>query len=61
MFEYLFLAGFSRFMIEFIRTNPKYLLELSGAQFISIFMMMIGTYQMWKLRQKESVIPEDIS
>ena len=50
MFEYLFLAGFSRFMIEFIRTNPKYLIGFSGAQYLSILMMLIGMYQMWKMR-----------
>ena len=61
MFEYLFLAGFSRFMIEFIRTNPKYLMELSGAQYISIIMMLMGMYQMWKLRQKDQAIPEKSS
>ena len=50
MFEYLFLAGFSRFMIEFIRTNTKYLFDLSSAQYLSIIMMVIGTYQLWKKR-----------
>ena len=52
MFEYLFLVGFSRFMIEFIRTNTEYLIGLSGAQYISICMMLIGTYQMWKIRKQ---------
>jgi len=51
MFEYLFLAGFARFMVEFIRTNTKYFLDLSGAQYLSILMMVIGTYQMWKRRR----------
>ena len=51
MFEYLFLAGFTRFMIEFIRINTKYLYGLSGAQYISIIMMIIGVYQLWKYRR----------
>ena len=34
IFEYLFLAGFARFVVEFIRLNPTYLFGLSGAQFI---------------------------
>lgn len=51
-FEYLFLAGFARFMVEFIRLNPRYILGLSGAQIISGVMMCIGTYFMWKLRKK---------
>ena len=52
MFEYLFLAGFARFMIEFIRTNSKYIIDLSGAQYLSIIMMLIGTFQMWKRRRQ---------
>ena len=39
---YLFLAGTERFFIEFIRTNPKYLIGLSGAQIISILMITIS-------------------
>ena len=52
MFEYLFLAGFARFMVEFIRTNPKYLFGLSGAQHISILMMIAGIYFMYIKRKK---------
>jgi len=51
MFEYLFLGGFARFMVEFIRTNTRYLFDLSGAQYLSILMMGIGAYQMWKRRR----------
>ena len=50
MFEYLFLGGFARFMVEFIRTNTKYLFDVYGAQYLSILMMGIGAYQMWKRR-----------
>lgn len=60
MFEYLFLVGFSRFMIEFIRNNPKYLIGFSGAQYISIIMMSIGIYYMWKKRQKVSALHKEI-
>ncbi|MDP6570832.1 MAG: prolipoprotein diacylglyceryl transferase [Candidatus Marinimicrobia bacterium] len=52
MFEYLFLAGFARFMVEFIRTNTKYIFDLSGAQLISIIMMAVGTWFMWKFRRE---------
>ena len=51
IFEYLFLAGFTRFVVEFIRLNPTYLFGLSGAQFISIAMMAIGMFFMWKKRK----------
>ena len=46
-FLYLILAGIERFLIEFLRTNEKYLLNLfSGAQVISIIMILIGIYFM---------------
>jgi len=59
MFEYLFLGGFARFMVEFIRTNTKYLFDLSGAQYLSILMMGIGAYQMWKRRRMNSTQLQD--
>ena len=44
-FLYLVLAGIERFFIEFLRTNQKYVLEiLSGAQVISLGMILIGLY-----------------
>ena len=42
IYQYLLLAGFSRFVIEFFRLNPKYSLGLSGAQYISIMMIAIS-------------------
>ena len=59
MFEYLFLGGLSRFMVEFIRTNNKYLFDLSGAQYLSILMIGIGTYQMWKRRRINPIQIQD--
>ncbi len=55
IFEYLFLAGFSRFLVEFIRTNDKYIFNLSGAQIISIVMIMIGSYYLWKNRSAQII------
>ena len=54
MFEYLFLVGLSRFLIEFFRVNPRYdqLFNLTGAQIISIIMMVVGTYFMYINREK---------
>jgi len=48
---YLILAGLERFSIEFIRTNNKYLFGLSGAQIISILMVLLGTILIVRLRQ----------
>ncbi|MBT4144949.1 MAG: prolipoprotein diacylglyceryl transferase [Candidatus Marinimicrobia bacterium] len=44
-FTYLVFAGTERFLIEFLRTNEKYLFQMfSGAQVISMIMILIGTY-----------------
>ena len=50
MFEYLFLAGMSRFLIEFIRLNPKYIFNFSGAQIISLIMIFVSAYFMYNNR-----------
>ena len=60
MFKYLFLGGFARFMIEIIRTNTKYLFGLSGAQYISIIMMLIGIYQIYKRRYLNDTLKQDV-
>jgi len=52
MFEYLFLAGISRFLIEFIRLNPPYFFNLSGAQLISLIMIFVSSFMMYNNRQK---------
>lgn len=61
IFEYLFLGGISRFMVEFIRTNTKYIFGLSGAQYLSILMMAIGAYQLWKMRRLNNSTAKTIS
>ena len=40
--NYLFLGGLSRFVIEFFRLNQRYYFDLSGAQYISIVMMILA-------------------
>ncbi|MFQ6678048.1 MAG: prolipoprotein diacylglyceryl transferase [Fidelibacterota bacterium] len=42
-FTYFILAGIERFSIEFIRTNNHYMFNLTGAQIISVVMVIIGT------------------
>lgn len=39
---YLILSGISRFLVEFIRLNPRILFGLSEAQLISIVLIIIG-------------------
>tara|TARA_B110000116_G_scaffold265605_1_gene275047 strand:- start:883 stop:1779 length:897 start_codon:yes stop_codon:yes gene_type:complete len=53
-FEYLFLAGISRFIIEFIRLNPKYIFNLSGAQFISLIMIVASSFFMYIYRKQSN-------
>jgi phosphatidylglycerol---prolipoprotein diacylglyceryl transferase len=40
---YLILAGLCRFLVEFVRINPRIVLGLSEAQLIALAMMVIGT------------------
>ena len=39
---YLVVAGLLRFLVEFIRINPIAYLEMTGAQLISILMIILG-------------------
>lgn len=39
---YLILAGLARFLVEFIRLNPRIAFGLSEAQLISVFMIFVG-------------------
>lgn len=39
---YLIMAGASRFLVEFVRINPRVLFDLSEAQLIAIVMMVVG-------------------
>lgn len=41
-YGYLMLAGASRFVVEFVRINPRVLMGLSEAQLIAIAMMVTG-------------------
>ena len=41
--SYLIVGGFSRFMVEFLRTNERYMFNFSSAQYISMIMFISGT------------------
>jgi phosphatidylglycerol:prolipoprotein diacylglycerol transferase len=45
--EYLVLTGLARFLVEFIRRNPKILWGLSNAQLASLGSVVIGVGLMW--------------
>lgn len=55
---YFLLAGTERFLIEFIRTNRKYALGLTGAQFFSLAMIILGAVLIyWLPRRRLSESP----
>jgi phosphatidylglycerol:prolipoprotein diacylglycerol transferase len=45
---YLMLAGIERFVIEFLRPNPRIVLNLSEAQLIAIVLIALGLFGWWK-------------
>lgn len=45
---YFLLSGAVRFLVEFVRINPKIAFGLSEAQFISLLLMAIGAVQIWR-------------
>jgi phosphatidylglycerol:prolipoprotein diacylglycerol transferase len=56
---FLVFNGMERFLIEFVRINNKYNyfgFELSQAQYMSIFMILVGTgLTFWAMRQKTDI------
>jgi phosphatidylglycerol:prolipoprotein diacylglycerol transferase len=51
---YLVFAGLERFSIEFLRINPRAVLNLSEAQLIAIPLMIVGLVG-WFLLAKKSI------
>jgi phosphatidylglycerol:prolipoprotein diacylglycerol transferase len=47
---YLFLAGFERFIIEFLRPNPRIFFGLSEAQLIALILISIGMIGWWIMK-----------
>jgi phosphatidylglycerol:prolipoprotein diacylglycerol transferase len=53
LYLYLILAGAARFMVEFVRINPRVLWGLSEAQIISLIMIAAGTMAWyWSSRRR---------
>jgi len=50
MWRYMLLLGSARFLIEFIRVNPQYLLGLTGAQFVSLGLIITGVIMLYRQR-----------
>jgi len=50
---YLVTGGFSRFIVEFLRTNERYMFNLSSAQYVSLFMVVSGLLLFYLLKHKK--------
>ena len=57
--EYLLLTGAARFLVEFIRRNPKILLGLSNAQLASLGSIAAGLVLIWIAATRRKPAPED--
>ncbi|MDO8432910.1 MAG: prolipoprotein diacylglyceryl transferase [Candidatus Binatus sp.] len=53
LYWYFVLAGAARFIVEFIRVNPRVLFGLSEAQLIAIVMMLGGGIALWMTADNE--------
>ena len=47
---YLILTGIARFLIEFIRINPRSFFGMSNAQTASLLSVVIGLVLLWRIR-----------
>jgi phosphatidylglycerol:prolipoprotein diacylglycerol transferase len=56
--EYLVLSGIARFLVEFIRRNPKVLVGLSNAQLASVGSVLVGVGLMWWAARRPVSDPE---
>lgn len=57
--EYLVLTGIARFLVEFIRRNPKVLCGLSSAQLASAGSIVAGAALIWWAATRKATGPED--
>ena len=55
---YLMLTGVARFLIEFIRINPRSFFGLSNAQTASLVSMVLGFLLVWRIRSRLPVTKE---
>jgi phosphatidylglycerol:prolipoprotein diacylglycerol transferase len=57
--EYLVLTGVARFLVEFIRRNPKILLGLSNAQLASLGSVAAGAILIWIAVRRGKPAPDE--
>jgi phosphatidylglycerol:prolipoprotein diacylglycerol transferase len=49
---YLVLTGVARFLVEFIRINPRSILGMSNAQAVSALSVVAGVFLWWRVRRR---------
>ena len=54
--EYLLLTGLARFLVEFIRINPKLYFGMSNAQVASVGSMVAGLGLIWWARRRAAIV-----
>ncbi len=57
--EYLVLSGIARFLVEFIRRNPKIIGGLSNAQLASVGSVVMGLGLIWWAAHRPATDPEE--
>ena len=57
--QYLVLSGIARFLVEFIRRNPKVLWGLSNAQLASAGAVVAGIVLIWWAARRAVMEPEE--
>jgi phosphatidylglycerol:prolipoprotein diacylglycerol transferase len=57
--EYLLFTGIARFLVEFIRRNPKIFMDLSNAQLASVGSIFAGLILIWIAARHGNRAPED--
>ncbi len=48
---YLLLSGAARFLVEFIRINPRSFLGMTNAQTVSLLSIIVGGILLWRIRR----------
>jgi phosphatidylglycerol:prolipoprotein diacylglycerol transferase len=54
---YLILTGIARFLIEFIRINPRSFFGMSNAQTASVASVLLGVIILWRVRRQPNSQP----
>ena len=57
--QYLVLSGIARFLVEFVRRNPKILWSLSNAQLASLGSVLAGIALVWWAASKSATDPDE--